>query len=288
MPNEPAESDFRTKVRAVCVPDARARRHRLGVPGSTCNAASAAGSRAQHAWRRAGRGQRDPARLQLAPGTRRRHRHQPPCFLHLGAIEPEAVAPGTFAYYTVKDARRGTRSWTPITARCMARIDRPTKAIFTGAFAQFLFPFYAMIPTAYSDSRCSRARGCPLTTSTCCSSAWGSRAGSVQRAQVSANRGNGAAVRRQAGESLLPTPRLVRSFSTRRELEHDYMIDRDKQRRRADYTAFRASTPRIRPSPKAWARFTTARKSGLAQRRDGDPPCGGGSWMRRGHSPNVA
>jgi hypothetical protein len=68
-------------------------------------------------------------------------------FLHFGAAEPESMRPGTFAYYTVKN--RAPR---------YKIVDTPGGAMY-GAYrpadpgreywrvAQFLFPFYVMIPT---------------------------------------------------------------------------------------------------------------------------------------------
>ena len=91
---------------------------------------------------------RDPARVQLAAGARRRHRHQPPRLPaprrassprrrdagHLRVLHGQAIA------------RRATRSWTP-TYGAMYGAYRPADGRqYYWRIAQFLFPFYAMIP----------------------------------------------------------------------------------------------------------------------------------------------
>ncbi len=147
MPTEPAESDFKSKVKArayPCVerggivwtymgprsdppplPDLepnmlpQAEQH-VGAIQRACN------------WLQALEGDIDTSHLG---------------FLHLGAVDPETQQPGSFNYYTVKD-------------RCprYAVIDTEGGSMY-GAYrpaagdmnywriAQFLFPFYALIPT---------------------------------------------------------------------------------------------------------------------------------------------
>ena len=48
MPSEPAESNFKNKVRAKAYPTQRAQRHHLGLHGAARGAAAAAGARGQH------------------------------------------------------------------------------------------------------------------------------------------------------------------------------------------------------------------------------------------------
>jgi phthalate 4,5-dioxygenase len=103
MPNEPAESDFRTKVKAVAYPC----RERGGI-----------------VWAYMGPRPTPPSLPDLEPNMLADDEVvvtaiQRECnwlqglegdidtshlgFLHLGAIDPEAIPQGTFAYYTVKD-----------------------------------------------------------------------------------------------------------------------------------------------------------------------------------------
>ncbi len=147
MPNEPAESDFRTKVVATAYPC----RERGGIvwtymgPGSdppplpdlepnmlsdadryvgaiqrTCN------------WLQALEGDIDTSHLG---------------FLHLGARDPETMEPGTFGYYTVKD-RCPRYSVIDTDGGTMYGAYRPAAGdVNYWRIAQFLFPFYALIPT---------------------------------------------------------------------------------------------------------------------------------------------
>ncbi len=147
MPNEPAESDFRTRVSATAYPC----RERGGIvwtymgPGSdppplpdlepnmlsdadryvgaiqrTCN------------WLQALEGDIDTSHLG---------------FLHLGARDPETMEPGTFGYYTVKD-RCPRYSVIDTDGGTMYGAYRPAAGdVNYWRIAQFLFPFYALIPT---------------------------------------------------------------------------------------------------------------------------------------------
>jgi phenylpropionate dioxygenase-like ring-hydroxylating dioxygenase large terminal subunit len=147
MPNEPAESDFKHKVKAVAypcrerggiiwtymgprsdppplpdlepnmLPDAE---QHVGAIQRTCN------------WLQALEGDIDTSHLG---------------FLHLGALDPEKMEPGTFGYYTVKD-RCPRYSVIDTEAGAMYGAYRPAAGdVNYWRIAQFLFPFYALIPT---------------------------------------------------------------------------------------------------------------------------------------------
>ena len=147
MPNEPAESDFRTKVRAASYPC----QERGGIVWSYLGPRSApppmpdlepnmlpddqlvvtAISRDCN-WLQGLEGDIDTSHLG---------------FLHLGAIDPENTRPGTFQHYTVKD-RAPRYSVVDTDYGAMYGAYRPADAgRLYWRIAQFLFPFYAMIPT---------------------------------------------------------------------------------------------------------------------------------------------
>ena len=116
------------------LPVRRAQRRRLDLHGPAPDAAAAARPRGQHAGSRRVRRAEGVARVQLVPGPRGRHRHQPPGFLHLGAVKPEDTKPGSFDYYTVADrarALRGRRHATSAPPTAPTARRRPTRT--TGA-----------------------------------------------------------------------------------------------------------------------------------------------------------
>ncbi len=147
MPSEPAESDFRTKVAA----QAYACRERGGIvwaymgprsdppplpdlePNMLPDAELHSGA-IQRAcnWLQALEGDIDTSHLG---------------FLHLGARDPETLEPGTFNYYTVKD-RRPRYAVIDTDGGAMYGAYRPaSEDVHYWRIAQFLFPFYALIPS---------------------------------------------------------------------------------------------------------------------------------------------
>jgi phenylpropionate dioxygenase-like ring-hydroxylating dioxygenase large terminal subunit len=147
MPNEPAESDFRTKVKAV----AYACTERGGIvwaymgpradppplpdlePNMLPDAALHVGAIQRECnWLQALEGDIDTSHLG---------------FLHLGARDAESMQPGTFNYYTVKD-RSPRYAVVDTDAGAMYGAYRPATAdVNYWRIAQFLFPFYALIPS---------------------------------------------------------------------------------------------------------------------------------------------
>jgi phenylpropionate dioxygenase-like ring-hydroxylating dioxygenase large terminal subunit len=147
MPNEPAESDFKHKVKAVAYPC----QERGGIvwtymgprseppplpdlepnmlPGAEVHVGAI---QRECNWLQALEGDIDTSHLG---------------FLHLGAIDPEKQEPGTFGYYTVKD-RCPRYAVVDTDAGSMYGAYRPaTAAVNYWRIAQFLFPFYALIPS---------------------------------------------------------------------------------------------------------------------------------------------
>ena len=102
MPSEPAESNFKTKVRVTRLPLRRAQRHHLDLHGPARDAAAAARAAAEPR-RRTARVSRRLRGVQLHAGPRRRHRHGA---RRLPARRPRrpptATAQGSADYYAIK------------------------------------------------------------------------------------------------------------------------------------------------------------------------------------------
>src|SRR4051812_6188259 len=147
MPNEPAESDFKQKVKAVaypCVerngliwtymgprqsppllPDLEAN----NLPDGEYNVSAV---------------QRECNYLQGLEGDIDTSHFG---FLHFGAAEPESAEPGTFQYYALKD-RTPRYQVVETEFGCMYSAFRPADpGQLYHRIALFLFPFWTMIPT---------------------------------------------------------------------------------------------------------------------------------------------
>ena len=147
MPNEPAESNFKSRIKAVtypcqerggivwaylgtretppALPDIEANQLpeddvRVGAHSRNCN------------WLQGLEGDIDTSHLG---------------FLHLGSLEPENAQEGTFNYYTVND-RRPKYSIVDTEYGSMYGAYRPAdEGNYYWRIAQFMFPFYTQIPT---------------------------------------------------------------------------------------------------------------------------------------------
>jgi phenylpropionate dioxygenase-like ring-hydroxylating dioxygenase large terminal subunit len=153
-------------------------------------------------------------------------------FLHLGAVDPDTTRPGTFAHYTVKDrAPRYQVIDTEYGAMYAAyRPGGPGQLYWR--FAQFLFPFYVMIPTGVLGLQILVRAWVPMDDEHMLFFSMGSRP-TVDRSSG----GNAIAQRRRPGEDLLPnTTDWYGRFRLAANASNDYRIDREKQRRREDYT----------------------------------------------------
>jgi phthalate 4,5-dioxygenase oxygenase subunit len=232
MPNEPAESDFRTKVRAVSYPC----QERGGIVWSYL------GPRAEPPplpdlepnmlptdqlvvtaiqrdcnWLQGLEGDIDTSHLG---------------FLHLGAIDPENTRPGTFQHYTVKD-RAPRYSVVDTDYGAMYGAYRPADAgQLYWRIAQFLFPFYAMIPTGVLGLQVLARAWVPMDDEHMLFFSMGSRQSVATITAV-----NAPATRNRAGEDLLPNRTDWNGrFRLAADASNDYRIDRGRQRRREDYT----------------------------------------------------
>jgi phthalate 4,5-dioxygenase len=233
MPNEPAESDFRHKVKAVAYPC----QERGGV-----------------VWTYMGSRQVPPSLPDLEPNMLPEDQIvvtaiQRECnwlqglegdidtshlgFLHLGAVDPEATRPGTFAHYTVK--HRAPRYQVVDTDYgAMYGAYRPADSgQLYWRLAQFLFPFYAMIPTGVLGLQVLVRAWVPMDDEHMLFFSMGSQPSANQLSGA----GNGVAQRRRPGEEVLPnTTDWFGRFRLAANVSNDYRIDRDRQRRREDYT----------------------------------------------------
>ncbi|HEY2596436.1 MAG TPA: Rieske 2Fe-2S domain-containing protein [Chloroflexota bacterium] len=234
MPNEPAESDFKSKVRAIAYPC----QERGGI-----------------IWAYMGTRQDPPALPDLEPNMQPDDKVvlaaiQRNCnwlqglegdidtshlgFLHLGAVQPQDTRPETFAFYTVND-RAPHYNVVDTEYGAMYAAYRPgPDGQYYWRFAQFLFPFYAMIPTGVLGIQVLVRAWVPMDDEHMMFFSMGSQASQAQSSNVNANR---RMVRQRPGEMLLPnTTDWYGRFRLDANAENDYKIDRDKQRRKEDFT----------------------------------------------------
>jgi phthalate 4,5-dioxygenase len=232
MPNEPAESDFRTKVKAVAYP---------------CQ------ERGGLVWTYLGPRAEPPPLPDLEPNMLPLDQVvvtaiQRDCnwlqglegdidtshlgFLHLGAVDPENTRPGTFQHYTVKD-RAPRYSVVDTEYGAMYGAYRPADAgRLYWRIAQFLFPFYAMIPTGVLGLQVLARAWVPMDDTHMLFFSMGSRPSVETITAV-----NTASTRSRAGEDQRPNSTDWNGrFRLVADATNDYRIDRDKQRRREDYT----------------------------------------------------
>src|SRR5919197_2841073 len=228
MPNEPPESNFKDKVRATTYPT----QERGGIVWAYLGPRSAPpplpdlepnmlpdgewGVQAVQRecnWLQGLEGDIDTSHLG---------------FLHFGAAEPESMRDGTFAYYTVKNR-----------APHYKVVDTPGGAMY-GAYrpadegreywrvAQFLFPFYVMIPTGVLGLQRWVRAWVPMDDEHMMFfSMYGVDA-------IGGNPGASTAAQRQIPLQPNTTDWLGR-FRQVQNASNDYLIDRDKQRH-GDFT----------------------------------------------------
>jgi phenylpropionate dioxygenase-like ring-hydroxylating dioxygenase large terminal subunit len=147
MPNEPAESDFKNKVKAVAYPCVE--RNGLvwtymGPRQSPPPLPDLEANNLPDGEYSVGAIQRECNYLQGLEGDIDTSHFS---FLHFGAAGPESAEPGTFHYYTLVD--RAPRYQVLDTEfGCMYSAFRPAEpGTLYHRIASFLFPFWTMIPT---------------------------------------------------------------------------------------------------------------------------------------------
>jgi phthalate 4,5-dioxygenase len=222
MPNEPAESDFRTKVKATAYPT----QERGGIVWAYM------GSRTDPpplpdiepnmlpdgVWR-VGAIQRSCNWLQALEGDIDTSHLG---FLHLGASDPESMQPGTFGYYTVKD-RRPRYAVVDTEAGAMYGAYRPAAGDMDyWRIAQFQFPFYALIPTGVLGLQVLTRAWVPMDDT------------HTMFFVMTTPSGTGAGV--DLREVMPNTSDWYGRFRLRQDAGNDYEIDRHKQRSRQSYT----------------------------------------------------
>jgi phthalate 4,5-dioxygenase oxygenase subunit len=237
MPNEPAESDFRTKVRAVAYPT----RERNGIvwaymgPHSTppplpdfeanmlggddcvisiihrpCN------------WMQGWEGEMDTV-------------HQ--AFLHSGATRVEDTVPGTFDYYiastpaprfAVLETQYGTSygAWRPA-----------TQETYYWRIAHMLFPFYAMIPAGLMGQQTRFAAYVPMDDEHTLHWEIGKRLMDPSELPPEARGSEAGGPSERAAELHKPnTSGWYGRFNMVQSMDNDYLIDRQAQRAMKSYT----------------------------------------------------
>jgi phthalate 4,5-dioxygenase oxygenase subunit len=219
MPNEPAESDFKSKVKAVAYPCAE----RGGViwtymgpraappplPDLEANMLPEVESAAvmrECNWLQALEGDIDTSHLG---------------FLHMGTLDPAKMPAGSFGYYTVKDRQPRYRIVdTP--GGTMYGAYRPAEPpMVYWRFGQFLFPCYAMIPSGTLGREILTRAWVPMD----------------DEHTMYFNMGMPGTTRGMDFSQALPNSTDWHGrFRLRENARNDYMVDRQKQRSRASYT----------------------------------------------------
>jgi phenylpropionate dioxygenase-like ring-hydroxylating dioxygenase large terminal subunit len=224
MPNEPAESDFRNKVKAVAYPC----RERGGIvwaymgprtappplPDIEANMLPDGQAQADAVfrecnWLQALEGDIDTSHLG---------------FLHMGNLDASNMQPGTFGYYTVAD-RRPKYQIVDTDAGTMYGAYRPAAPpMVYWRIAQFLFPCYALIPGGVLGREILTRAWVPVD----------------DEHTLYFNMGAPGTTRGMDFSQTLPnTAGWYGRFRLAENASNDYQIDRGKQRSRASYTGLR-------------------------------------------------
>ncbi len=236
MPNEPAESNFKDKVRAVAYPTAEkggivwvymgTRQSPPSMPDLEPLSSPVCQANAIFRdcnWLQALEGDIDTSHLGL---------------LHLGAVQPEQTKPGTFDYYTVKD--RAPRYHVVDTDfGTMYGAYRPAEEDSDyWRIACFLFPFYVMIPTGVMGLRVAVRAWVPIDDA---HTMYWSMSATVGRAGLSggARTVQGGQMQREGESIYLPnTTDWLGRWRMKQNLSNDFLIDRDEQKA-TSYTGIR-------------------------------------------------
>ncbi|HLF78674.1 MAG TPA: Rieske 2Fe-2S domain-containing protein [Dehalococcoidia bacterium] len=247
MPSEPAESNFKNKVRTVAYPCVE----RNGViwaymgprevapplPALEANMMESGDTTIGNVlrdcnWMQALEGDIDTSHLY---------------FLHLGAVSPDRAVPGSFDYYGVKDR---TPRYNVIETEFGTSYGayRPAEAdTYYWRIANFLFPFYTMIPTGTLGQVIQVRAWVPLDDEH--TMFWGMTVPSSRQfgrngqtggeRNMSTGRPAGAADAgsTRAGFNYLPnTSDWLGRFRLNQNVDNDYLIDREAQRSGSNYT----------------------------------------------------
>jgi phthalate 4,5-dioxygenase oxygenase subunit len=246
MPSEPAESNFKNKVRTRAYPVSE----RAGIvwtymgprseppPLPQLEATMIEGARPQLClmecnWLQTLEGDLDTSHLG---------------FLHLGAVKPEDSIPGSYDYYMVVDrAPRYEIIETEVGTSYGAY--RPAEADTTyWRIAHYMFPFYALIPTGDLGTVIRAQAWVPLDDNNTMYWGWqvaGTVAGRNGQQATTRNASTGRPVNaaappgRAGFEYLPPTTDWLGRYRLNQHKGNDYGLDRDAQSRGDTFTGIR-------------------------------------------------
>jgi phthalate 4,5-dioxygenase oxygenase subunit len=224
MPNEPAESDFKQKVKATAYPT----RERNGLIWAYMGPRATppplpdfeANNLPEEEYSVSAI-QRECNYLQGLEGDIDTSHFG---FLHFGAAEPASAEPGTFQYYALKD-RAPRYQVLDTNFGCMYSAYRPAEAgDVYHRIALFLFPFWTMIPTGVLGNQVLARGWVPMDDEHTMFFSLTPKVRGVDRAT-------------QPGMELHPnTTDWYGRFRMVSEISNDYRIDREWQRHGGDYT----------------------------------------------------
>ena len=227
MPNEPAESDFKSRVRAVAYPT----RERNGIVWAYMGPRSEppplpdleGNMLADGEWN-ATAIQRECNWLQALEGDIDTSHFS---FLHAGSLQQESQQPGTFSYYMLADrAPRYSVVETDYGAMYGAYRDTDDGRRYW-RLAQFLFPFYTMPPQGVLGHKVTVRCWVPMDDT----HTMFIMSGPKLRRPASAS---GAPAATPMGRLLPTTSDWFGRFRMIANARNDYQIDRAKQRRNSD------------------------------------------------------
>jgi phthalate 4,5-dioxygenase oxygenase subunit len=165
-------------------------------------------------------------------------------FLHLGAVKPEDTKPGTFDYYNVAD-RAPKYEAVDTEFGTSYGAYRPAEAdTYYWRIAHFLFPFFTMIPTGILGTQILVRAWVPVDDehimfwSLAVPSSRQGGGGAGTASAVTAGSQAAAALGGLAGgHGFLPdTPDWLGKFRLVQNKDNDYLIDREAQRSRKSFT----------------------------------------------------
>jgi phenylpropionate dioxygenase-like ring-hydroxylating dioxygenase large terminal subunit len=246
MPSEPAESNFKTKVRTKAYKAVE----RAGMvwaylgprevppPLPTLEATMLEGSRPQLCvmeanWLQTVEGDLDTAHLG---------------FLHLGSVTPEASVPGSYDYYMVKDRKPRYEVIDSANGTTYGAYRPAEEDTTYWRIAHFMFPFWALIPTGELGTVVRAQAWVPLDDHHTMYWGWqiaGTNVGrgGAQGTDTNAGTGrpvNAAAPPNRTGFEYLPnTSDWLGRWRLDQNAANDYLIDRQAQARGESYTGIR-------------------------------------------------
>ena len=208
MPNVPPHQDFKDKVKAKAYKVAERNGLVWVYMGERAEAPPLPGIEALAAARKRGADHLRAARMQLAAGARRRHRHLAFRLSACGLGRSGECARGQSDPLDGRQPRARIPRRRHRLGHDVRRLSRrPTPGQTYWRFANFLFPFWTQTPQGAFDRASTAAPGSRWTTPTRCSSACRGRACRPSRAALSNSR-------------VLPGSKLDHGFPA----EHDRLV----------------------------------------------------------------